>query len=99
LEKLLVLAEVVDQRVLETVETVVQVVADHGQEVIFQDEQLREILLLDMDMETMVVSQQESTTEELVAVAHLLLDKMVEQAAEQVVTEEMENHHQLLVLL
>jgi predicted AlkP superfamily pyrophosphatase or phosphodiesterase len=78
LEKLLVLVEAADQQVLETVETVVQVVADHGQEVIFQDEQLREILLLDMDMETMVVSQQESTTEELVAVALVRLEETEE---------------------
>jgi hypothetical protein len=65
LEKLLLLAVVVGQRVLVPEETVVLAAEDHGQEVILQGEQLREILLLDMDMETMVVSQQESTTEEL----------------------------------
>jgi predicted AlkP superfamily pyrophosphatase or phosphodiesterase len=98
LEKLLLLVEEVDQQVLATEETVVQVAADHGQEVIFQDEQLREILLLDMGMETMVVNQQESTTEELVAVAQAQLDKMAEQMAEQAEQAELENRPQLLVL-
>jgi predicted AlkP superfamily pyrophosphatase or phosphodiesterase len=55
-EILLDLVEGVDQQVLEMEETVVQVVAHHGQVLTPLEELLREIHLLATDMEMMVVN-------------------------------------------